>query len=186
MNDIFGKLFTQIGYTSKEAQLFLELYKLGNQPASTIAKRLAMERTGVYKSLCRMAAEGIVHQTKTKGVTHFFVPSDETLLHALRHRQQQLETITSQYDEVTAYLKQQQQAKYPYLPKIALFDGIDGIKSLYRDIYETVITDHYLVIKFFASNTFESQTTVHMTLKEFSQDIFRKLAAQHVTIDTYL
>ena len=45
MNKYFEEIFTQLHYTKKESQLFLEVYKHGAQPASSIAKKCNMERT---------------------------------------------------------------------------------------------------------------------------------------------
>lgn len=186
MNKKFAEIFTQLHYTKKEAQLFLEVYKHGSQPASTIAKRLNLERTWVYKTLRRMAADGLIQQTKQKWVSHFFVTSSTSLLQALEARQQQLKELHNDYDEVESRLTQFDSAKYPHLPKISLYDSTSWIKSLYQDIYNTVIANNYLVIKFFASNTFESQTTVNTTLKSYYQDIFQQLKKKKVTVDTYL
>lgn len=53
----FLNFFTQLGFSAKEAEIFLTLYKLGTKPASTIAKHLNIERTNVYKTLLTMVDE---------------------------------------------------------------------------------------------------------------------------------
>lgn len=129
MNSTFASIFTQLHYSEKEAQLFLEVYKHGSQPASNIAKRCNLERTGVYKTLRRMAADGLIQQTKQKGTTHFFITNTKTLLQALETKQQQLQALHDNYDEVASRLTQFDSNKYPHLPKISLYDGTTGVKS---------------------------------------------------------
>lgn len=62
----FHRFFTQLGFTEKEAEIFLALYKLGTKPASSIASYLHMERTSVYKSLLKLTQEGVVLETKVR------------------------------------------------------------------------------------------------------------------------
>jgi len=42
------------------------------------------------------------------------------------------------------------------------------------------------VIKFFASNTFETQTSVYSTLQDYARDTFTKLKKKKVSIETFL
>jgi hypothetical protein len=76
--------------------------------------------------------------------------------------------------------------RYPHLPSIRLYDGVQSIQTLYQDIYDTTIKSNSLLIKFFASNTFELQTSVQSTLKDVASNIFEKLSKKNVTIETYL
>jgi len=57
---------------------------------------------------------------------------------------------------------------------------------MYSDIYETTITNHYLVIKFFATNTFEDQISVHATIKDYYENLFEKLKKQRITVDAFI
>ena len=133
-----------------------------------------------------MARKGVISQTMKKWVKQFFINSPTVLQQYLHQQQSQLEQLDQQYHEIEQELLQYETQRYPHMPKIALFDGNDGIKALYNDIFETVVSNKYLVIKFFASNTFETQTTVNATLKDYYQDIFSKLKKKKVTVDTYL
>ena len=65
----------QLWFTDKETDIFLSLYKLGTVPASTVAKQLGVERTGVYKTLLHMAKIGIVSQTKKNEWNTFLSPT---------------------------------------------------------------------------------------------------------------
>lgn len=182
----FSQFFTTLGFTKKETDIFLTLYKLGSTPASTVAKHTRSERTGVYKTLLDMHKKGLVNHTKKKGVSHFFIASPQVLKNYLGQQIAQLEQLDQSFSDIEQELIQYESQRYPHLPKISLYDNNEGIKNLYNDIYDTVIGNKYLVIKFFASNTFESQTSVHSTLKDYYQNIFHKLKQKKVTVDTYL
>jgi len=182
----FEQFFTTLWFTKKESDIFLTLYKLWNQPASTIAKYLNTERTWVYKTLIAFSQQWLVSTTIVKWVKHFFIASPSILLSHIEKKKQTLESLEAAYENVSQELVQYESQRYPHLPKISLFDWIDWTKALYNDIYDTVINNKYLVIKFFASNTFESQTNVHSTLKDFSHNVFEKLQKKRITIETYL
>lgn len=182
----FSQFFTKLWFTDKESQIFLTLYKLGNQPASTIAKHLNTERTWVYKTLVHFASKWLVSATKKRWVKHFYITSPTVLQSYLQQKKSTLESLEQSYDDIAQELVQYESARYPHLPKISLFDWIEWTKALYNDILDTITRNNYLVIKFFASNTFETQTSVNTTLKDFSQDIFKKLQKKKVTVETYL
>ncbi len=182
----FSDFFTKIWFTKQEGDIFLTLYKLGSVPASTVAKHTRKERTWVYKTLLEMTKKWVVNQTKKQWVTQFRIPWPHVLRRHLEEKQSQLALLSDSLEDVELELENHGKQRYPHLPKISLYDGIDWVKSLFGDIYQNVIDNHYLVIKFFASNTFESQTVVHTTLKEYYQNIFQKLKKEKVTIDTYL
>lgn len=182
----FHRFFTQLGFTEKEAEIFLALYKLGTKPASSIASYLHMERTSVYKSLLKLTQEGVVLETKVRWVTHFFVPEIRLLKKYMLAKKEELQHLEDNFGLIEAELAQYDASKYSYIPKISLFDGEDGIKNLFNDIYDTTIKHQYLVIKFFATNTFEAQVSVGKKLKDYYENIFAKLQKQKVLVEAYL
>jgi len=118
----FTDFFTQLGFTSKETEIFLTLYKLGSSPASTIAKHLNMERTTVYKTLLKMADEGVVTTTQHQGVKHFFVPDVSILKKYMHTKKEQLQNLEDNFGLVENELSQYNQQRYSHIPKISLFD----------------------------------------------------------------
>ncbi len=133
-----------------------------------------------------MAQENIVSETMVNGVKHFFVPDASVLKRYMTNRIEELQKLEDNFVAIETELSQYDKNKYSSIPKISIFDGIDGVRNLYTDIYETVVANKYFVIKFFASNTFESQISVNTTIKDYYQDIFAKLQKKKVTIDAYL
>lgn len=169
-----------------ERDIFLTLTKLGTQPASTIAKNLSMERTWIYKHMQAMNDQWRIASTRTHKVTQFYIPSPEVLLHRIEAQQAHRTALKEKYASAAQELELLSADRYPHLPSIRLYDGAQSIQTLYQDIYDTTIKSNYLLIKFFASNTFESQTSVQSTLKDVASNIFEKLSKKNVTIETYL
>lgn len=179
-------IFTLLWYKEDDADIWIMLYQLGMQPASHIATKLKRERTWVYKTLRTMAREGLISQTKKKWVTQFWIKDPHMLFGALDRQKQELEKMSEQQEDISQWLVQFESHRYPHLPKISLYDGVAWMTSLYQDIYDTAMRNNYLVIKFFASNTFESQTSVDTTIKDYAKDTFTKLKKKNVTVETFL
>ena len=182
----FNEYFQKLGFTNKEAEIYETVYKLGTKPASTIAKHVNMERTNVYKLLRKMAKSNLVSETMQGWVKQFFIPSSQLLQEYVQQKREEMQLLEKEFGTIEQELKQYEQQQLAHVPKISLYDGITWIKNLYTDMYNTTITNNYLVIKFFASNTFESQVSVHATIKDYYHNIFDKLEQRNVTVDAYL
>ena len=177
---------TKIWLNDFERDIFLTLAKLWTQPASTIAKHLNVERTWVYKHMQSMAEQGRIATSRIKGVTQFYIPGPEILLQRIQARQAYRNELSEGYETFAQEFQLLSADRYPHLPSIRLYDGVQSIQTLYQDIYDTTIQNKYLLIKFFASNTFESQTSVQSRVKDIAKDIFEKLNKKKVTVETYL
>lgn len=181
----FKQYFQLLWFSKKETDIFLALYQLWNKPASTIAKYVNLERTYVYKVLLQMVDEWIVLTTEKKWVKHFFIPDLSLLKNYVSSKKEKIEKLENNYDLIANELLQYNN-NYSSIPKITLFDWIDWIKNLYNDIYDTTIKKWYLVIKFFATNTFSSQISINETIKDYYWGLFTKLHRHKIIIDTYL
>ena len=181
----FHQYFQQLWFTKKEAEIFLALYKLGSKPASTIAKYAQLERTYVYKTLMQMVNKGIVLTTSKGWIKHFFIPDLSLLKNYVSEKKEEFQSLENSYSIIENEL-QQYSNKLSYIPKISLFDGFDGVKNLYNDIYETAIKKWYFVIKFFATNTFSSQLSINNTIKDYYNNLFQKFEKKKILIDAFI
>lgn len=186
MTKEFASFFTQLWFSSKETDIFLTLYKIGTQPASAIAKHTGIERTLVYKILLDMTKKNLVKASIRRGVKQFFIPSPAVIQQYITDQQSHREHVENDFVAIEHHLEQLAVNRYPHLPKISFFDGFDGVRNMYADLYQEVKTNKYLAIKLFATNTFASQVSVDNTLKNYATDMFQKLQKRKVTIETYL
>lgn len=130
-----------------------------------------------------MVEQGIITQTIKRWVKHFWVPDIKLLQTTMDQQILEMTKVYQTRDHVEAELQSITWPVSMVVPKITLFEGTEGVKQIYRDIYDTTIQSDYINIKFFASNTFESQMTAHDKLKLYTQWIFTKLTKQWVTVD---
>ncbi len=69
----------EIGLSKSESEVYLELLKIGGQPASILAKRLGAKRTSLYPVLKSLTEKGLV-LAYTKGSVKYFVANDPNSL----------------------------------------------------------------------------------------------------------
>lgn len=176
-----------IWLNDKEIDIFLWVYKLGSNPASTIANYLNLERTYVYKSLIKLAKLNLVYETSKWWVKHFFIPDSKVIEKFVLKKIEKFNNLKEDFTNIETELEQYKQPLYnSSIPKITIFDWIDGIENLYNDIYDNVEKNWYISIKLFSTNTLEMQSPLNLELKENREKLFKRLNNKKVTIDTYL
>ena len=179
--------FKNIWLKQKEIDIFLALYKLGLNPASSISKYLNMERTYVYKTLLKLTKLNLVLETSKSWIKHFYIPDSHVIERFVNKKIEKYSYLMQDFTNIKTQLEQyKQDENKSSIPKITIFDWIDGIENLYNDIYENIVKNWYISIKLLSTNTFDTQTSLNMNLKEKSKSLFKRLAEKNVTVETYL
>ena len=65
----YFKLLKKIGFSEKEAVVYIKLIQLGPQPASVVSRNTEINRTTVYDILEGLKKRGIVRSLKKGGST---------------------------------------------------------------------------------------------------------------------
>jgi len=154
----FLNYFQRLGFNEKEAKIFLALYKLGSQPASTIAKYVNIERTSVYKILLKLSKVDLVSISEKNGVKNFFISDISILKKFVAGKIDDFQNLDNEFESIKTELSQFDTSLSSSIPKITIYDGVDGVKNIYSDIYSLIEEKSYISIKFFASNLFESKS----------------------------
>lgn len=76
---MFYEKLIEIGFPDGEARIYLELLKIGPQAASTIAKRLGLNRSTVYSLIKSLESKGVVSSCKN-GKIKFYASNDPNCL----------------------------------------------------------------------------------------------------------
>ncbi|MDD2870808.1 MAG: helix-turn-helix domain-containing protein [Candidatus Gracilibacteria bacterium] len=182
-----NEYLNNLGLNDNEIDIFLGVFKLGSNPASTIANYLNMERTYVYKSLIKLTKLNLVYETSKGKVKHFYIPDSDVLEKFITKKIEKYNFLKEDFVNIQTELEQYKQPLYnSSIPKITIFDGNDGIENLYNDIYDNVLKNSYISIKLFSTNTLEAQTSLKFEIKENREKLFKKLGEKKVTVDTYL
>lgn len=126
-----------LGFSQKEAKVFLALLEYGNQPASVIAKRTQFPRPTVLYLFKELEQKGYIRKTK-QGRTQYFYADPKFLKKAKE------EELNHQGKELEKLLPLLEEFKSPYSspPKIQIFEGLDNCRKAYSQLLESS-TDIY-------------------------------------------
>ncbi len=118
---------TKFGLSEKEAKVYLSSLELGDSAASDIALKSNLPRTLVYDILERLIDIGLVSYSVRDNKKFFRAGDPEELLRILREKE---EAVT----KVLPELKNLQKMKGVKRPKIAVYEGKEGMKAVMDDI----------------------------------------------------
>jgi sugar-specific transcriptional regulator TrmB len=109
-----------LGFSEKEAKIYILLSQEGGLSAPKIAKLLNLERRTVYDTLNSMFQKGKISRIKVQGTNTFSATSPEIL------KENFLKKI-SDFKKIIPELKKKKKADYP---EINILFGINAIKTL--------------------------------------------------------
>lgn len=121
-------ILQKIGFTPKEAKVYLACLQLGKDTAFNIAKKAEIKRSTCYVILESLVEKGFVNTLKTKKAL-FFIPQEPAKLLA-SFKDKEL-TLKEALPELLGLFNLRAQK-----PKIQVFEGRTGIASIYREIID--------------------------------------------------
>jgi sugar-specific transcriptional regulator TrmB len=126
------ELLLQLGFKSKEARTYLAALELGSSTITAIAKRAGINRTTTYDIIYDLEKQGLVKQVGgTKKQIYAAAPAEKLPL-IMEARARQFSDLAKKAATIIPQLKMVE-GKKSGKPKIELFEGKPGIKSLYED-----------------------------------------------------
>ncbi len=126
-------LLKQQGLNSREISALTMLMEMGEQPASTIARKLGINRSSCYLLLDKLSRQGLVSQINKQGTAYFLATEADLILDQLKFKHlQEVQMINS----VKHSLKQNAQITTPneQRSKAHYFTGHDGIDNLLQQL----------------------------------------------------
>jgi len=117
----------KFGLSEKEAKVYLANLELGDSLASDISIKSKLPRTLVYDILERLISLGIVSYSIKSGNKHFTAADPKELLRILKEKEEAIKNIMPN-------LVQIHKMKGIKRPKVEVFEGIEGMKSVMNDI----------------------------------------------------
>lgn len=129
-NAIIQKL-AHIGFSEKEAAIYLALLELGEATASDIAKKAKLKRTTAYNLLPSFEQQGYIRSIKKRDITHYYI---EDIKKIEQRQVQKLETIKNMLPELAAIHN-----ILPQKPKITTHEGLAGFLDIYDDVINNSI-----------------------------------------------
>lgn len=177
--------FEELWLNNSDREIFLNLYSLGSQPASIISKSTWYERTLTYKIIMKLYKMWLVSKTQKSWISYFFVPSLDVIKNLLDIKKKNLDKLDNNFDIIKTSIESKYSRNDVIIPKISIYNWMDGISFVYKDILNEIEKQGLLTIKFFGSNIFEEQKS-HIRLRNYAQDFFEKIKLKSLKIDTYI
>lgn len=126
-----------LGLTSNEAKLFLTLLQTGSSSASTVAKKAGITRTTAYAALDSLRDKGLASIIETHGKQQYSAVQPEKLkdfaLQEHEKAKSNLESIVNALPELESMTND-----LITPPKVKFFEGLGGIKNIYKDSIDTL------------------------------------------------
>lgn len=126
----------KIGFSDKEAKVYMQLIRLGSQPVSIISEKAEINRTTTYDIIQSLTKKGLISSIKKGSVTYFKPLDPKELLNYLeREKVEETKKIEKQQKEIEALLPALISLENPEStkPKVAFYEGEKGMRQAYED-----------------------------------------------------
>lgn len=127
----------QLGLTEKEAKLYLTLLEVGANPVSSISRKAGITRTTAYAALETLKEKGLVSTIEKGGIQQFAPVPPEKIEDYAKSCQQKAEKNLLDIKAIVPNLKSLT-GDLVMAPKVIYYEGIEGIKSIYKDTIQVL------------------------------------------------
>lgn len=135
-HDLLTQLLKKIGFSEKEAKVYLALLELNEALPSAIARKTGLKRTNTYAILEELQARGIVSSVKKTGVLYYQASKPEFFIEKERQAatsvSQTLDALSIALPELQSLHKQ-----YSVTPQMSVYYGKEGLIQIMEDTLTT-------------------------------------------------
>jgi len=124
-----SEVLKQLGFLSGEIEVYKALLRLGPCKVSKINQETGLHRTHIYDLLEKLREKGLVSVFIQSGKKHFSAASPEKILYYLKEKQEKVESIVPELQELMTVSKEE--------TIVELFKGREGLKTVFQDIIKT-------------------------------------------------
>lgn len=122
------KELSKLNLTDRESDVYLALLELGETTIERISKKSKIKRTTVYDVIESLKSKGLVASLKHKKRALYYAEDPRILGNQLEEKKTVLSNILPQLLAMSSLIDKK--------PDIKFFEGIEGIKNVYRDTLE--------------------------------------------------
>ena len=128
----------ELGFSEKEAGVYLALLELGSSVASDIAKKAGINRSTAYIIIESLLKRGLVTVIERRGVKLYSSTSPDQLIRHLEETAKQYSGLVAAAKKILPDLEsvrkaQKEKKEESFRPKVQLFEGKKGIRTVYED-----------------------------------------------------
>ncbi|MBU1152131.1 hypothetical protein KJ632_04890 [Patescibacteria group bacterium] len=162
----------KIGFSEKEAQVYIQLIRWGAQPISVISERAQINRTTTYDIIDSLTKKGLISSIKKGGITHIKALSPKELNNYLeREKVEFTRKIEKQQREMDSLLPELISLENPEStkPKVSFYEGEKGMRQAYEDTLTS--TENILA--------YANVEDMHKGLPNFFPDYYQRRGVQN-------
>lgn len=115
----------QFGLDEKEAKVYLALLELGETNIQRISKKSGVKRTTVYDCIESLKEKRLISIINKKKKTYYYAEDPRKIENQLEEKRESLKQMLPELLAIANVIDKK--------PKIRYFEGIDGIKDVYKE-----------------------------------------------------
>jgi predicted transcriptional regulator len=132
-------VFKFFGLDEKSFEIYKTILSMRDVSASTIAKRINMPRSTVQFRCQEMTKKGVLCFYEKNNTFYYSPEHPNKLLRMIEDQQSSLEKINEKFKKIYPDLYSQF-FQYGTQSKIKIFDGLEGIKNMFKDVLDSKST----------------------------------------------
>lgn len=122
----------KLGLSSNEANVYINLLKLGANPVSTVAKNAGVNRSNCYGVLEKLFGGGYVQKVRKNGLIYYRATPINTLINKLKDQRSELDDKINKFSNAVQIFEQVfQESKRK--ANVVFYEGVDGVKNIMED-----------------------------------------------------
>jgi len=158
----------KFGLSDKEIKVYLTSIKLGPSPVRKIAGTAGINRGTAYDVLKSLVEAGLVTYYHKEKNQYFIAEDPSKLKDVLEYKQQQLEKMKGEVDDIIPQLKSiydNANAK----PVVKFYEGLAGVKTILQDVINTMSADG-APKEYYAYSSSSIKNYLYASYPEYSND----------------
>lgn len=122
----------KLGFTTKEADLYLALLELGTQPASVLARRTSIPKPTVHFLFEGLTEKGYIQRSKKGRIFYFYAEAAQLQAVITARLSKEKNTLTTLIP-----LLQELQSPYSAPPKVTFLEGVEACREGYAGLLQS-------------------------------------------------
>ncbi len=163
------------GFSEKKSRIYLALIELGEASVADIAVKANLKRTTVYSLLPELQNEGLVSIIKKAGKKRFYVEDPRLLKTSMEETAKMIDTVIPDLQSLHSV--------FAYKPKITIYEGVGGMKDIYREVVRSVSSGD-VILSYIGTTDFENVFPKEISDFYINERIKKKALNRIITIDT--
>lgn len=165
-----AKLILEVGFSERQADVYLALLKLGKGTVSEIAREAGINRTTGYDILDSLIEKGLASISGKEPKQEYVAESPDRLKEYLKKESQKAEAREKMVDELIPELKSVHNVFGK--PKVMFYEGTDGLERVYED----TLTSHETIL------AYANVEDTNNTLPNYFPRYYKRRAAKGIPI----